>query len=179
VRRRHRDWGAILLLGIAFAIAEECIILQTSVSPPYQHLLFGSAPNPNYLGAFGVNWAYLLWAVGYASVSGIVLPIQLTELLFPAWRDDPWLGRWGLVIAAIVFLLPSFGIWYTFTQVGIAPGLAYKAPLPLVLIALSIIVALGVAALGRGPSSHRERGAEHAVPQPWLLGLVAFILSVP
>jgi hypothetical protein len=100
-----------LLLGIAFAIAEECIILQTSVSPPYQRLLFGSAPNASYLGAFGVNWAYLLWAVGYESVWGIMLPIQLTELIFPAWRDDPWLGRWGLVITAIIFLLPSFGIW--------------------------------------------------------------------
>ncbi|MEJ2559757.1 MAG: hypothetical protein P8186_26775, partial [Anaerolineae bacterium] len=44
--RRRRGWGAILLLGVAFAIVEECVILQTSVSPPYQQLLFGGAPDP-------------------------------------------------------------------------------------------------------------------------------------
>lgn len=63
VRSRRRGWGAILLLGMAFAIAEECVILQTSVSPPYQQLLFGGAPDPTYTWAFGVGWAYLLWAL--------------------------------------------------------------------------------------------------------------------
>ena len=33
VRKRQRGWFAILLLGIAFAIAEECLIQQTSLAP--------------------------------------------------------------------------------------------------------------------------------------------------
>ena len=102
---RQRGWNAILILGIAYAIAEECIILQTSVSPPYQHLLFGSAPNQNYLSAFGINWAYLLWALGYESIWAIVLPINITELIFRDHREERWIGPWGLLITAILFLV--------------------------------------------------------------------------
>jgi hypothetical protein len=178
VRRRRGGWGAILLLGVAFAIAEECVILQTSVSPPYQQLLFGGAPDPIYSWAFGVGWAYLLWALGYESVWAIVLPIQLTELIFPDRRDDPWVGREGMAITAIVFALASFGIWYLFTQIGIAPGLAYEAPLPLVLIALTIILALGAAALGPWLLPRPAQPATQSAPKPWLVGLVAFVLSL-
>ena len=35
VRRKGRGWGTMLLLGIAFAIAEECVILQTSLTPQF------------------------------------------------------------------------------------------------------------------------------------------------
>src|SRR5947208_7121456 len=35
VRRMHRGWGTILVLGIAYALAEECVILQTSLTPQF------------------------------------------------------------------------------------------------------------------------------------------------
>jgi hypothetical protein len=176
---RRRGWTDILLLGIAFAIAEECIILQTSVSPPYQHLLFGSAPNQNYLGPFGVNWAYLLWALGYESIWAILLPILLTGLIFPAGSLGPWIGRPGLIVSSLVFLLPSCGIWYTFTQKGIAPGLAYEAPLPLLVAALAVILLLVVFALVRPVSSGMGKQNFHPGPSPWQMGLIAFLLSMP
>jgi len=176
---RHRDKSIILTLGIAFAIAEECVILQTSVSPPFQHFLFGGAPNQSYLGLLGINWAYLLWALGYESIWAIVLPIQLTGLIFRDQIETPWIGRNGLVIAGIVFLIPSYGIWYTFTQMGIAPGLAYETPLPLILAALGAIVLLGIIALVLLPPSHVERKKELSVPEPRLVGLTAFLLGLP
>ena len=40
VRRRGGGWPSILLLGIAFSIAEECLILQTSLAP----LFFAADP---------------------------------------------------------------------------------------------------------------------------------------
>ena len=33
VRRRRQGWPAILILGLALALAEECVILQTSLFP--------------------------------------------------------------------------------------------------------------------------------------------------
>jgi len=99
VRSQRKGWIALLLLGIAYGLAEECVILQTSLYP-----LFVADPQHIYGRVLGVNWIYLFWAVGYESIWSIVLPIQLTELLFPEQRDDPWLGRTGLLITAIFFL---------------------------------------------------------------------------
>jgi hypothetical protein len=176
---RRRGWTAILLLGVAFAIAEECIILQTSVSPPYQHLLFGSAPNQNYLGALGINGAYLLWALGYESIWAILLPVLLVELIFPSGNMGPWIGRRGLVLCSLVFLVPSYGIWHTFTQKGIAPGLAYEAPPILILAASGIILLLGAGALAHPGRRTPERKTPHPVPLPWQVGMITFLLGLP
>src|SRR5689334_21527266 len=70
VRSRRKGWIALLLLAIAYAVAEECVILQTSVTPLF-------AAKHVYGRLLGVNWIYLLWAVGYESVWSIILPIQL------------------------------------------------------------------------------------------------------
>ena len=143
---RRRGWVAILLAGLAFSMGLETVILQTSVSPAFQGLLFGNAPNQNFLSPFGVNLGYLLWALGYESLWAIVIPIQLTGLLFPDRCYGPWIGRKGLITAAIIFLVPALGVWYQFTQVGIGPGLAYEAPIGLVLPAILIILALAALA---------------------------------
>jgi hypothetical protein len=63
VRRYHRGWMAVVLLGIAFVMAEECVIQQTSLAP-----LVGVDPDHAYGRALGVNWVYLLWALGYESI---------------------------------------------------------------------------------------------------------------
>src|SRR5579883_3186759 len=55
VRRKHRGWGTILLLGIAYALIEECVILQTSLTP--QFFLAGTG---SFGWAFGVQWSYLV-----------------------------------------------------------------------------------------------------------------------
>jgi hypothetical protein len=90
--RRRRGWGAILLLGMAFAIAEECVILQTSESPPYQQLLFAGAPDPTYSWAFGVGWAYLLWALA-------AFFLIRHRSAGPAWHDA---HRLALIFGALV-----------------------------------------------------------------------------
>ena len=126
VRRRHGGWLAILLLGIALAVAEECVIQQTSLAP-----LVGADPHHLYGRALGVNWVYFLWALGYESVWIVVLPVQFTELIFPARRDEPWLGTRGLVISALAFALASFVAWYSWTQVFLPkffPELVYDVP---------------------------------------------------
>ncbi len=122
VRMRGLDWISILVLGIAFAVAEECVILQTSLSP----FFFGG-----YGRVFGVNTVYLLASLGYESVWAIMLPILLTEIIFPAGREQPWIGGRGLVIAAVLFVAGSLMAWYSWTQFGIqhfSHGQSYNAP---------------------------------------------------
>jgi len=177
VRRRRRGWIGILLLGIALAVAEECLIQQTSLAP-----LVGADLKHPYGRAGGVNWVYFLWALGYESLWIVVLPIQLTELIFPARRDELWLGTRGLVISGVVFVLASFVAWYSWTQLFLPqyfPELVYQVPRSAVLIALAVIVALTAAALGPpGPSQPDHRTAP-AAPRPLLIGLIAFVLSLP
>ncbi len=64
VRRQKRGWGSILVLGIAYALAEECIILQTSLTPQF----FPPAHTGNFGWAFGVHWIYLVAMLWYESV---------------------------------------------------------------------------------------------------------------
>jgi hypothetical protein len=176
VRSRHRGWLSILLLGIALAVAEECVIQQTSLAP-----LPWLDPQHIYGRALGINWVYLFFQLGYESIWAVVLPIQLTELLFPSRSSDAWIRRRGLVIAAIVFLLCSLVAWYSWTQVTI-PTVFHKSiyhpPLLTVVIALVVIVALAAFALGPRPSSRPEQALLRPVPQPWLIGLGAFVLSL-
>jgi len=176
VRRRRLGWPAILLLGMALAVAEECLIQQTSLAP-----LVGVDPARIYGRAFGVNWVYLLWALGYESVWVVVLPVQLTELLFPERRDEPWLGKRGLVISAFVFGLASFVAWYSWTQVFVPrffPGAVYRVPWYSLVVALAAIVAFVAAALGPRHSPPARETAD-LPPQPWFLAIISFVMGLP
>ncbi|HLX38924.1 MAG TPA: hypothetical protein VKR42_00235 [Ktedonobacteraceae bacterium] len=175
VRRRKLGWIAILLLGIVLALAEECLIQQTSLAP-----LVGVNPAHVYGRALGVNWIYLLFQLGYESLWVVVVPIQLTELLFPSQRDDPWVGRRGQFIAGTVFVLAAFMAWYSWTQLA-RPAFhlpAYNPPLLAVGSALLTMVALVVVALVRPRSPRAPHTAERAAPPPWLTGGASFVFSL-
>lgn len=175
VRRQNRSWLAILFLGIAYAILQEGVILQTSVSP----MLFGGDPSQIYSWALGVNWVYLLWAVVYESIWAIVLPIQFTELIFPNRRNQSWAGNRGLAAATITFLAAAAIVWYRFTQIGIYPGGAYEAPLPVVVAAVIAAAVFAAAAFTPWTVLHKSNSAARSVPHPWLVGLAAFGLGLP
>ena len=81
----------MLLLGLGLSIAEEFIIQQTSLAP----VPWVSAPA--YGRAWGVNWIYFLFMLGYESVWVVLVPVQLTELIFPKSRKQPWLKKGGLL----------------------------------------------------------------------------------
>jgi hypothetical protein len=175
VRSRQRGWGAILLLGLALALAEEGLIQQTSLAP-----LVGVNPAHVYGRALGVNWIYLLFQLGYESLWVVVVPIQLTELLFPAHRDEPWIGRRGFLIAGTVFVPAAFVAWYSWTQLA-RPAFhlpVYNPPWFSVGIALLTIGGLVAGALA-GPRSPRvPPTAERPAPLPWLMGGASFVFSL-
>jgi hypothetical protein len=178
VRRRRQGWPAILLLGVALAAAEELVIQQTSLIP-----LIGVDPAHVYGRADGVNWIYLLWALGYESVWAVVLPIQLVEVVFPDCRDEPWLGRRGLIVCAMVLVLSSFVAWYSWTQVLVPqylPESVSRVPLPSVAIGAVVVGVLVAAALSLRPSSRHGRGTSlSALPPSWQMGLATFMLGLP
>jgi hypothetical protein len=175
-RYRGRGYGAILLLGLAFAVAEECVILQTALAP----LFVAMDPQHIYGRSLGVNWVYLLSQLGYESVWAIVIPIQLTELLFPKRRSDPWLSKWGVAVATLVYLVSSVVVWYLWEQAAQRfthrPG--YEAPALTVAIALVVIAALIFVALGPWWPAHRRAQPARRAPRPWFALLVAFLFAL-
>jgi len=170
-RRLGRGWGTLLLLGIAFAIAEECVILQTSLTPQF----FPPANKTNFGWDYGVEWIYLSAMLWYESVYAIVLPVTLTELLFPQRRDVPWLGQRGLKVSATILLLSSAGAWYLFRHFGLqkyGPS-SYQVPWAYVGLALIAIAVLVSVTLLWRPSRSVPRAKRRAW-SPWLVGLLAF-----
>ena len=177
VRRRGGGWLAIALLGIAFGVAEECVILQTSLLPG----LFGMDPQHVYGRALGVNWVYLVFLVGYETVWAIVLPIQLVEVIFPDRRDGAWLDGRGLAAATILFVIGSAAAWYLWTHVALQrfpAAQGYRVPVLTVALALATIAVLMAPALGRRRSAHVSQVAERRAPRPWLVGVTAFLLGL-
>jgi hypothetical protein len=176
VRRAGGGWVSLLLLGLALAVAEECVIQQTSFAP-----LVG-AVEP-YGRAWGVNWVYLLWALGYESVWVVVLPVQLTELVFVKRRAERWLSAVGLLLVGSSFTLGSLVAWYSWTQVARTSVFhlpAYQPPLVHVLLALGAIALLAIAAFSPAglPRTSRAESARGA-PPAWAMGLLAFASGFP
>jgi hypothetical protein len=171
-RRLRRSWGTMLLLGLAFAIAEECVILQTSLTPQ----IFPPAFEGNFGWAFGVEWIYLTALLWYESVYAIVLPIYLTEMLFPSRRDTLWLNKRGFAITFGIFVLASVGVWELWSHVGLqryGPS-TYQVPPIYITTALIIIILLVIVTFLLGGSAHSEEKANRHAPRPWLVWLMAF-----
>jgi hypothetical protein len=95
VRRRLPQWW-LVVLGLAYGLFEEGVVLQSLFNEHFRGLdVLGS-----YGRAVGVNWVWAMFIVPYHAVFSIAIPIVITELLFPASRRTPWLGKRGLWIVA-------------------------------------------------------------------------------
>lgn len=170
VRRWDKGWPSMLLLGIALAIAEEWIIQQTSIAP-----LVGLAKHA-YGRVWGVNWVYFLWAVGYESVWVVLIPVHLTELIFPFRRNQSWLRTRGLVITGFAFIIGAYMAWYGWTQR--ARVLIFHMPPyspPMLYIAAAIVVIASLVAVAYLLPSRQKQ--DLVVPSPGIVGLTVTIFG--
>jgi hypothetical protein len=174
VRRWRAGAVSLLCLGLALSIAEEFIIQQTSIAP----LPFAGA-NVSFGRYAGVNWLYLLFMLGFESVWVVLVPVQVTELIFPSQREKPWLRKRGLIVTCIAFLIGARIAWYGWTQQA-RPRLhaaPYHPPVGLILIGLGSIASLiGIAWLMKG-FGHACEGESRQAANPWLVGFTAFIFA--
>jgi hypothetical protein len=98
--RWEGGWRTVVLLGVAYAVIEEGLMVKSWFDPNWMDL----GPLGTYGRAFGVNW---VWAAGltlYHTVYSIGIPILLTPLIFAERRNTPWLRRRGLVILGVLFI---------------------------------------------------------------------------
>jgi hypothetical protein len=139
VRRRGLGAEWLLILGIAYGVLEEGLVVQSLFNPLYPGLDFLA----RYGRAWGVSWVWSVFIVGYHAVFSITVPVLLTELAFVARRHQPWLSKRGWIVVASLFGLDC--LWLAFGYIGVLrPG--YRNPPPGVMIGAALLV-LGLIAL--------------------------------
>lgn len=177
VRRWHLGWRNMLLLAVALSFAEEFLIQQTSFAPLVIQLVKG-AP---YARDYGVNWLYLIWAVGYESVLVVFVPIMLVELIFPARREQSWVSKSGLIVCGVYFAVSCFFAWFTWTQIARVKVFhlpPFTPPRTSIGLAIAAAVVLVLAALGPAKRLLARPSSPLLPPPAPLTGVVSCMVAV-
>jgi hypothetical protein len=167
VRRTGRGWPTIILLALAYGVLEPGLLDHSLFNPSFQGHDFRGV---TYIPALGISvFNALAFPVGHA-IWSISVPIALVETLVPHRRTTPWLGKVGLSVTGVLFLFGASAVFYwALTTQQFLPSV------PQMVAATAVVIALIFAAfvVGRAPRPKIARRA----PNPWLVGVVAFIAS--
>lgn len=159
VRRRGLGWWSVLLLGAAYGVLEEGLVVTSWTNPYWPDLAFLNG----YSRALGVNWYWAMGMTAFHAVVSIALPITLVEATFPRLAPLPWLGKrvYRLLMAwlAVVSIagLVAFG-FLEFKQQG------YHPP-PLGWL-LALVIAVALVWLGTHPLGRLWRHAQGEATAP-------------
>jgi len=106
-RRRGLGWGSIVLLGAAYGILEEGLVVTSWFNPYWPDL----GALSSYGRALDTSWIWALGLTMYHAVVSITIPILLVETIFADRAALPWLGRKGFRrFAAWLTLISLLGL---------------------------------------------------------------------
>ena len=103
-RKWNKGWRSILLLGAAYGIIEEGIMVRSFFNPSWKDL----GKLATYGRWLGVNRVWAEWLTIFHSVFSITIPIFLVELTYPQRRSQVWLSTrsrflfHGLLVLSII-----------------------------------------------------------------------------
>jgi hypothetical protein len=98
--RWGRRWGAILLLGGAYAVGEEGFGAKTMTDP-----LGSNIGNQLYSHWAGINWVPLSALTLFHAAFSIAVPVVLVEMLFPETKGRRLVGNAGVAAAMLAYAL--------------------------------------------------------------------------
>ncbi len=164
--RWGRSWRGLLLLGAAYGIYEEGLVVRSFFDPGWKDL----GQLGVYGRAAGANWIWIEHLTIYHALISVAASIVFVEILYPDRRSASWIGprgwRWNLFAFAAVLPIGALGID------------KYNAPDIWLGMCWLVIALLGIAAW-RAPSA-RAASAQKAermvkVPPPWLFWWTGFL----
>lgn len=166
-RRLGRGYPIMVILALAYALLEEGIVLGTLFNREYLGL---GLLEYGWLPQFGTSPVWASYVIGIHAVWSILVPIVLTEHLFPARSKRPWLGIPGTLVVALIYLLGATvigaGNYYTYR---FFPSLT-QTLIVLVLVGASVGAGLLIRASRTSPRAGRP-------PAPRILAIVTFLGS--
>ncbi len=101
VVRWGRGWPSLLLLGLAYALFEEGIVVRSIFDPNWDEL--GELARYDHFA--GVNWTYGELLIHFHVCISIGASVVLAEILYPQRCRQSWIGNKALVACTIVMLL--------------------------------------------------------------------------
>lgn len=118
-RRWHKGWRSILLLGAAYGIIEEGILVRSFFNPQWKDLGVLST----YGRWLGVNWVWAEWLAIYHAIFSITIPIFLVELTYPQSRGQIWLTKNLRILFHALLVASIFAGFFAFPYNAPALGL--------------------------------------------------------
>jgi hypothetical protein len=140
--------GSLILLGCAYAVAEEGLMVASFFNPNWVDL----GALQGFGRALDVNWVWAVELTIYHAFFSVTTPVLLVELMYPDDKVRPWLSSRGLKVAAGAFLLDVGGGLYLFGQF-----LQYHPPVPQYVLFVGV-AAFFVRAARRLPADWLQRG---------------------
>ena len=165
-RRTGRGWPTMLLLALAFGILQAGVVDQSLFNPTYDRFDF---QEPAHVPGLGLSAYYLLaFAIGHV-VASIGVPIALVEAFAARRGVQPWLGRFGLGVVAVIYVLAS-----VVNHVGVKEEEHFQAGAGQVGVIVAAAVVLVFVAFRIRP---RPR-VDGRVPPPLVVGGIAAVAVV-
>lgn len=164
-------WPSLVLLGVAYQIAEDGLGLQALTSPR----MYGAADWG--FRALGVNWTYWESQIGVHVVLSVLMPIAITNLLFPEQRSRPYLGKGSMAGVGTLAVVGVLGLRYLISATE-DPG--YRTPWGFTLMFIALILVLAWVALVALPRRRTTEGrpAVRTAPSPRVVGFVSLYLTM-
>jgi hypothetical protein len=172
--RRHLGWGNALILGAAFGVFQEALIVQ-----PWYNFMAKSSPSHSngFYGVWlGTNWVWALDLTIYHAVISITLPLIWLSLLFPQRATATGLKRRGVILFLLWLIIPCSLLAVAIAIAQYAKEGYHGPPLASYLIGCALVV--GFVLIGsfvRIPSP-RPRPGKRA-PGVWTVRLTMFGLT--
>ncbi|WFE32056.1 hypothetical protein [Micromonospora sp. WMMD975] len=164
-------WPSLVLMGVAYQIAEDGLGLQALTSPR----MYGAADWG--FRALGVNWTYWESQIGVHVVLSVLVPIAVTNLLFPAQQTRPYLSNRALAGVGALAVVGVLGLRYLISATE-DPG--YRTPWGFTMVFIALIMVLALVALLVLPRRRATRGsrAARSAPRPGVVGFVSMYLTM-
>ena len=104
-RRTGRGRRTILLLSFAAGLVQAGLIDQSLFNPSYRDIPYwDELLLPTYLPGLGFSAYMLIGFVGGHMIQSFAAPIAIIESLAPRRAPEPWLGRPGLLVMALLYV---------------------------------------------------------------------------